>query len=181
MITGDILNAIQKELLAFTSGKGATVLFKSDYRANKLPSYTMPLILLDVPEAPDTTQYMGGATRVDMVIHINTYVLSPDVTLDDPGTSSNDLLNFIDQVRQYFSFGVFSTQEMTDILTNYGFRFTLGGIDVPDALDQDGQVKGYRIMMDSWALDTGTVLMKASSAPLATVKQIDNPPFTQNS
>ena len=179
---GDILNAVMQECRALLSDTGGTVILKTDYKASNLPTYSMPLLLVDLLEAPDSMQYPGGITRVDWNFALNSYNYMPDSMADDLSGYSMKLLDIIDNIRQHFSIGNWlnTTQSptMTDILNNYCFKFTLSGINSADALDQDGLIMGYKIVFDSVGLDNSTSIVQDSTSPLSTVDQIDNPPFS---
>lgn len=177
---GDILNAVIQEAKAFLASNAGTILLKTDYKASNLPSYSMPLLLIDLLEAPDTYQYPGGATRVDWNFALNAYNYAPDPKGDDTTGYSNQLLDIIDSIRQHFSVGDWTSGNsptMTDLLYNYGFRFTLSGITQADALDEDGLVKGYKILFETSAIDNSTNELVESSQVLEYVTQVGNPPF----
>lgn len=179
---GDILNAVMQECRKFLTDAGGTVILKTDYRASKLPTYTMPLLLVDLLEAPDSLQYPGGIERVDWNFALNIYNYMPDGTIDDTTGYSRNLLDVIDDIRRHFSIGIWLNTSiiptMVDIETKYNFKFTLSGIVPADALEnEDGLIMGYRIVFDSVGLDDGTNLVSKSTMPLAEVDQVNNPPF----
>jgi len=177
---GDILNAVMQECKALLVDEGGTIMLKTDYKTSNLPSYTMPLLLVDLLDAPDSLQYPGGLTRVDWNFAMNSYNYAPDPKADDPTGYSMQLLDIIDKIRSHFSKGIWlntTSPTMIDILNNYCFKFTLSGITSADALDQDGLIMGYKIIFDSVGVDDGTSSEVDSTAPLETVDQIDNPPF----
>ena len=175
---GAILNAVIVECRELLKDSGGTVILKTDYRATKLTTYSMPLLLLDLVEAPDSGQYPGGVTRVEWMFALNSYNYEPDSYTDDTSGYSTSLLDVIDTIRQHFSLGIWLTQGMTDILNNYCFKFTLSGIVPADALDQDGLIMGYRIVFDSIAIDTDTSFVQMSESDLEHVVQQGYPPTT---
>lgn len=176
---GDILNAVIAECKALFIDTGGTVLLKTDYKASALPSYDMPLILIDLADAPDTFQYPGGASRVDWSFLLNTYEYVPNPT-DDDGGYSVDLLLVIDTVRRHFAIGVWkntASPTITDMLNRYCFKFTLGSTEPADHIEQDGMKMGYKLTFDSCAIDNDTNSIAPSTGPLETVTQVGNPPF----
>ena len=180
-MTGDILRAIMYEAKALFIEMGGTVLLKTDYRASKLPTYSMPLLLIDFTEAPDTYQCLGGQTRCDFNIGFNSYNFMPDPTTDDPDGYSQNLMDIVDVVRQHFSAGIWSnlTQSptITDILNNYCFKFTLSGLLPADAISEDGLKMGWKIMFDCTGIDDATDSVEDSTQVLTDVTQVNNPPF----
>lgn len=173
----DILNAVMQECKAFLTDKGGTVILKTDYKASNLPTYTMPLLLVDLLDASEALQYPGGRTQIDWAFALNSYANMLDPTIDDNSGESINLLKVIDDIRRHFSIGKWLTAGMTDILNNYCFKFTLSGITPADALNEDGLVMGYKIMFDSVGLDSVTDSVQDSIYATATIEQVNNPPF----
>ena len=159
---------------------GGTVILKTDYRPKDLSSYTMPLLLVDLLDAPDSMQYPGGVTRVDWNFALNAYNYMPDPTIDDQTGGARNLLDVMDDIRRHFSMGIWMntiSPTLTDVLNDYCFKFTLEGISNADALDQDGLIMGKRIVFDCVGIDTDTEEVVESLVPLEKVNQVDNPPF----
>lgn len=173
---GQILQAVMNECSAFYADKGGTFILKTDYRVSDLPSYTMPLCLFDLIEAEESGQFVGGVTKMDWVFGMNSYNHEPNPLNEPDNGYSSGLLNVVDEIRVHFSKGIWLTQGMVDILTNYGFRFTLSGVMQADALDESGLVMGYKIVFDSMSIDLATDPINESTAPLEHVVQIDYPP-----
>lgn len=177
---GEILNAVMQEAKALLLEEKGTVILKTDFRADNLPSYDMPLLLVDLLDAPDSEELIGGATRVDWNFAFNSYGRMPDMTIDDDSGYSRDLLNVIDKIRTHFTrkqwLNTSVHPTMDDILNTYCFKWTLSGIVNADALEADGLIMGYRIVFDSVALDTGTSTTPPG-AVLEHADQVDNPPF----
>jgi hypothetical protein len=155
---GQILQAVIDECkkLLETSNPGATVIFKTDFKNMDLTTYSMPLLILDVGDAPDAGQQIGGLTRLDWQFALNTYNYMPNAQTSDDKAFSTGLMDVIDAVRRHFTKGIWLTQGMTDIEVMYGFVFSLSGIQGADMLDGDGLVLGYRIVFDSLAYDLET-------------------------
>lgn len=175
---GDILDAVLKECRAMLEDTGGTVILKTDYKPSNLPSYQMPLVLVQMVNAAEAYQYPGGATKVDWQFAMNSYNIEPDMMVDDETDYSTSLLNVIDDTRVHFSnFSPYLTTGMGDILVKYGFRFTLSGVMEADHMEQDGLTMGYKIVFDSMAIDMSTT-EDTDSVPLEHVVQVDNPPFS---
>ena len=172
---GEILQAIIDECKALLTDTGGTVIFKTDYKSDEITSYTMPLLILDMLDAPDTGQQIGGLTRCDWMFALNSYNYMPNSEVSEDAGFSTNLLTIIDTIRVHFTVGNqlgWLTEGMTTIENNYGFRFSLSGIQKADALDQDGLVLGYRIVFDSLSFDPGTTDLIPSTSEVMTV--IDN-------
>lgn len=170
---GDILNAVLNECKALlqTVDIAGTIILETDYKSDKLVTYSMPLLILDMIDAPEASQYLGGVTRMDWVFGMNSYNLQPDSYIDDVTPWSGSLLDIIDRIRAHFSLGFWLVagrtdqslpMAMADIEMAYGFKFTLSGLTRANNLDQDGLVMGWRIMFDSIAIDDATdwILLK---------------------
>jgi hypothetical protein len=172
----EILDGVIKESRELLKDIGGTVILKTNYKSTNLPSYSMPLLLLDLVDGGDTGQYAGGTTHTDWLFAFNSYNYEPDSYTDDATGYSTGLLKVIDDIRQHFSKGNWLTQGMIDVLNNYCFKYTLSGILPADAIDQDGLVMGYRIVFDSIAIDNSTNAVQISKSVLQYVEQIGYPP-----
>ena len=166
---GRILQAVIDECKALPIDGVGTIILKTDYRSSNLESYAMPLLLLDLMEAPESGQYIGALTRMDYIFALNSYNYEPNSGCDPDGGYSTSLLNIIDTIRRHFSYGVWITSEMTDILNSYGFRFTLGGLTPADPLEADGLIMGYKVVFDSISFDVETNDVAPSTAVLEDV------------
>lgn len=174
---GEILQAVMDECKEFLKDQGGTFILKTDYRTSKLASYAMPLFLFDLVSAPDSDQWLGGATNMGWLFGMNGYNYEPNAHNEDDGGYSSNLINFVDDLRTHFSKTQFLTQGMADILTKYCFKFTLSGIVPADALPiEDGLVMGYRIVFDSISIDNSTNGVQYSAETLQHVVQLCYPP-----
>ena len=179
---GQIIRATMDECRAFLqsqSGGAGTVILKTDFRAASFPSYTMPMVLVEISGADESMQLLGGLTQMGWQFAFNAYNIMPDPYGNDATGYSTDLLNIpIDSIRQHFSSqggaGGWLTEGMNDILNAYGFRYTLSGVQPADALDEDGQLMGYRIVFDSMAFDSATLNSSPSTQVLTAVRQVSN-------
>jgi hypothetical protein len=170
---GAILNAVMQECRALLADTGGEVILKTDYKNSNLPSYTMPLLIVDLLDAPDTMQYPNGRSRVDWNFALNSYANMPDPLIDDNSGSSMELLNVIDRIRIHFSAGFWKTDAMYTVQTTYCFKFTLTGISPADALNEEGLVIGYKINFDGIAIDSDTDATVLSDQPLQHVTQVN--------
>jgi len=173
---GEIMQAVIDECKKFYEGKGGTFILKTDYDSTQLTNYTMPLCLFDVVEAPDSYQFIGGATNMGWLFAMNSYNYSPNPTAEDDGGYSSSLLNVVDDIRRHFSIGIWLTAGMTAIAENYANSMMLSGVMPGDALDRDGLIKGFKVMFDTASIDTDTASVKPSTEVLETVTQICYPP-----
>jgi hypothetical protein len=173
MITGDIITAIQAEAQALTSDTGAfvgQVILKTDFKDTGEITYTMPLLMLDIMDGPESTPFCGGAHKIDWNFGLDIYNYEPNAYGDDTSGYSGSLLDVIDLVRQHFSLRSWLTAGMTALESNYGFRLTLAGIHKASALKyKDGIIMGYRIHFESMAIDDGTDAVVISTATLEAV------------
>lgn len=186
---GQITKAIIDEIKALLSGTGATVLLKTNFLTKKMPDNPGNFVLLDIDAAPDSVQYPGGLSRVDYNWSLGSYNYQPDAYNDDETDYSTSLMNFIDTIRQHFSVclpgalpisgdtNLWLTQGMTDIFNTYGFFFTLSGITIADAIEQEGLMFGFKIGFFSTAFDN-TTMFTENDIVLRTVTQIIDQPIS---
>lgn len=179
-MTGEILKAVSEETKAFLqqSNQGnfpGTVILETDFKSDQMASYAMPLVILDMQDAPETSQYLGGVTRVDWIFGMNSYNYQPDGYLDDATDYSANLLNIIDEIRRHFSLHMWiraaretdaDPMTMPDVEETYGFKFTLSGLTRANPLEKDGLVMGWRIMFDSLSVDEETDSIYPSPQPM---------------
>jgi hypothetical protein len=178
---GDIINAVLGECIAAIqipddSGVIGTAILNTDYSSDKLRSYSMPLILLDMMDGPESRQFLSGGTSIDWAFSLNTYNQAPAAYGDDVPNDgySASLLDLIDEIRQHFSLRMWLTPAMTEIETNYGFKFTFGGISRADKLEGDGLIMGWRLVFESMAIDVVTNWTEPSEYGLEIVNQFGN-------
>lgn len=171
---GEIVNAILQEAKALFAGKAGTVILRTQFKMSKIDNYKPPFLMLDVIDAPDSYQFIGGSTMMGWDFGFNTYSHEPDSSVDNDTDSATDLLNFIDIVRRHFTKGIWLTPGMAILINNYSFKFTLSGIHAADALDGDGLVMGYKIMLESVSIDEDTDSIIESLWPLEFINQIQN-------
>jgi len=182
-MTGEIMQAVLKECQQLLQAQtadiytGGTVVFKTDWKPEQTADQ-MPLILLDMIDSPDASQYLGGVTRMDWMFAMNAYSTMPDAYADDIADPySTSLINIIDVIRQHFTTAqansTWLTDEMVNITEDYGFKFTLSGLQMADALAfRTGFIKGWRILFDSVAVEEITDFTTESTEVLENVVQI---------
>lgn len=175
---GEILNAVINECTTLLNDStveggaiGGTVLLETDFLKDDQRAYSMPLVLLDLEDAPESGQWCGGSTRMEWMFGLNSYAYEPDAFNADITDFSTNLLNVIDTIRRHFSLRNWLTTEMTDIEHNYGFRFTLSGLQKAIALQRDGLIIGYRVGFDSIAIDDTTDSVQWSESVLEGLHQ----------
>jgi hypothetical protein len=104
-MTDDIVFALMQECLAIPDFQVGTVILKTDFDLTKIDSYSPPFLLLDFVEAGDSGQLIGGVTRMDWIIAMNSYGYAPDTTGDDKTGDSTSLVKIVDVPRRHFSKG----------------------------------------------------------------------------
>lgn len=178
-----IIQAVSNEAKQFLNAqtddkfKGGTCVFVTDWKPNQVAEQ-MPLILLDMQDSPEASQYLGGVTRMDWIFGMNAYSTMPDSyndDIEDPYATS--LMQIIDLIREHFSTAqansAWLTAEMVNITNDFGFKFTLSGVVRADSLPyRTGWIKGYRIMFDSLAVQESTDYVQPSAEVLENVVQI---------
>ena len=164
----EILQAVIDECNAFQPS--STIIFKTDFKNDNLPTYSMPLILIDLVDAPDSGQSIGGATIMEWLFSLNSYNYMPNAENSIDNGYSTDLIKVVDDIRRYFTVGVWQTAEMTNIENNYGFKFSLSGIMAADQIDADGLVLGYKINFISISIDMDTFDMPQSISAVTVIE-----------
>lgn len=104
-MTDEILDAVMKECQAIPYFQVGTVMLKTDFDLKKIGSYDAPFLLFDFMEAADSGQLIGGLTRMDWVIGMNSYNREPDAMGDDETGYSTGLMKVVDVPRRHFSKG----------------------------------------------------------------------------
>lgn len=102
---GEIIDVITKECKAIPDYQVGTIMLKTDFSLKDIGSYDMPMILIDWIDAGDSGQLIGGLTRMDYVLALNSYNREPDALGDDGSGYPSNLLNVIDVTRRHFSRG----------------------------------------------------------------------------
>jgi len=148
----------------------ATILFRTDFKLDNVPTYSMPLLLVDLVDAPDSGQAIGGVTIMEWIFALNSYNYMPNPEASPDGGYSSDLLEPIDCIRRHFTKSTWLTDGMREIESDYGFTFSLSGIHAADMIDSDGLAIGYKIMFSSVSIDMDTFNLGSSQSVLAVVE-----------
>lgn len=152
---GEILQAVIDECKSLNTE--GTNLLKTDYKMDKLLTYSMPLCLIDLLSAPESEQMIGGATKMDWDFAIKVYHYEPNAYLGEDGGYSTSLLNILDTFRQHFSMKIWNCDSMAYVVENYGIKFTFLGINNAEPIDPDGLKMGYAIGFGTVAFDLETL------------------------
>lgn len=177
-MTGEIIYAVQQEILALFADTGASFILRDDFKSSDWPSYKLPLVVAKVEEDnEDVMEYPGGLTQLGWRFILSGYNYQPNQDGSDPTDYSATRINVIDTIRTHFkTFGVFTTPEMATAFTNYGIRWTLSGIQDAEQLEHpDGMVLGKAIVFDTISFDRTTRGWN-DVTPLQTIQQIGYPP-----
>lgn len=106
---GFILNAVIQEAKQFLLSEdvGAQLITRTNFKSGKVNiDKNIPLVLLDLNEAQDSYQLIGGLTMCGWKWSFNSYAYMPDAYNDDPSGYSAELLyDPIDTIRRHFSLG----------------------------------------------------------------------------
>jgi hypothetical protein len=160
MIESDIITAIQMEAQALCSDAGefiGQVILKTDFENSEHMTYSMPLVMLDIIDGPESCQFCGGAKRVDWNFGFDVYNYLPNAYGDDVSGYSSSLMDVKTKLTNHFCLRAWLTEGMTNLENNYAFRLTWRGDHKATAIRyQDGLLKGWRVMFDSVAVDDGT-------------------------
>ena len=163
-----ILQAVLAECQA--AQPNSTIIFKTDFKLDNVLTYTMPLLLIDLIDAPESGQAIGGMTIMEWLFALNSYNYMPNPEVSPDGGYSTDLLKPVDEIRRHFTIGNWMTDGMTEIEENYGFKFSLSGITGADQIDADGLISGYKINFNSISVDVETFDMKKSHSVVTVVE-----------
>ena len=156
MILSDITHALLQELKYLFVDIGGTFLLDTSLKEDV--AYNMPLCILELGDGGESARLPGnGATRIDLDFSFRVYNYEPDAWNEEDAKFATSQLDIIDTIRNYFENEKWTTQEMVDLTTNYGFRLTFMGINKAESLqDEEKIILGYRINFSSIAIDGGT-------------------------
>ena len=163
-----ISQAIIEEIQAFVNSDttglftGATVMIDTDFNISKVPSYILPLIILEIDSASDSRQLIGGLTQMEWSWNLTVYAFEPDpYAQSDYGTG---LLAIVDKLYEHFATGIFLTQHIQDIKTNYGFTYIFSGITKAQEIEKDNKIViGRKIQFESVAANNNTSFVNDST------------------
>ena len=152
----DIIIALQKEMKAFFLSTGGTYLLDTELQDDITASF--PLCILDVSDAPDSARLPGnGVTRMEWNFGLRIYSWEPGAYNPDDGGYSAGLLQIVDDLRNYMENEVWATQEMKDLLTDYGFRLTYMGTSKAEPLQMGEKLcLGYKHLFGTIVVEEAT-------------------------
>lgn len=157
MILSDITHALLQELKYLFADRGGTYILDTNLKEDA--AYSFPLCILELGDGSESARLPGnGATRIDLDFSFRVYNYEPDAYNDEDANNATSQLDIIDTIRNYFENEKWTTQEMVDLTTNYGFRLTMtGGITKAEQIQAEEKIiMGYRINFSSIAIDPGT-------------------------
>lgn len=176
-----IMQAVEAECQAFGASVAGDplgtpqIMLVTNFKDIDMATYTMPLILIYIVDAPDTSRYIGGMKKSDWQLAFGSYHYNPDADLNDLSAYPASLSIIIDLIADHFATGLtgnaWLTSSMTTIWQNYGFKVTLNGIGRADPLGKDGLLMGWKVNFDSIALSRNTSNTAISTAALQYVIQ----------
>ena len=171
-ISQAFLEELQTYVNADTTGMyaDATVMIDTDFNINNLPTYILPLIILEIDESPQSRQLIGGASQMEWNINIVVYAFEPDPY--GAGTYGTELLNIVDDLRHHFT-GVFLSPKMDALVTNYMFNNTFTGVVKAQEIEKNNKIViGRKIQFESVGLDLKTLTTIDSTSDLTYI--VDN-------
>jgi hypothetical protein len=152
----DIIIALTKELKYFFLDKNGTCILDTELSDDITASF--PLCILDVSDAPDSARLPGnGVTRMEWNFSLRIYAFEPNAYNSEELNYSANLLQIIDDIRNFFENESWATQEMNDLLTNYGLRITYEGTTKAENIQIGEKLcMGFRHHFSSIAIDQNT-------------------------
>ena len=154
---GQVIEALSNEIKALFAETGCTVLRDTQFSVDKMPLYTVPVIIISANNTPDEYQYIGGITAVDIDFNIKVFFYDLNSGLDEDSGYSADAYNVIDTIRKYIALSDWTMQGMKDMVTNYGFKMTLNGSIKETMLQNEaGIIPGYSLTYNSVGIDNET-------------------------
>ena len=175
LISQAIIDEVNAYKAADTTGMylGATVMIDTDFNIHNVPSYTLPLIILEIDDAPNSVQLVGGATQMEWNWYLTIYAFEPDpYAASSYGTG---LLQIIDDLRQHFNGVNFLAQSFIDIQNNFSFTFVLNGVIKAQEIEKDNKIViGRKIQFESVAFDSKTQPVTDSTNALSTIQNTFN-------
>jgi len=172
----DISQAFIEELQTYVNADTtgmyarATVMIDTDFNITNVPTYILPLIILEIDEAPSSRQLIGAPTQMEWNINIVVYVFEPDPY--GAGTYGTGLLAIVDDLRQHFA-GAFLSPKMDALVTKYMFNNSFTGIVKAQEIEKNNKVViGRKIQYESVGIDFKTASTIDSTSDLTYI--VDN-------
>jgi hypothetical protein len=136
-----VINALTKELKYLVKDNEGMVILDTNIKNDA--SFSLPLVVLECDDAPESAALMGGLVRMDWSFRMRIYTQGPDAYADDETELSTSHLDFMDVIKNHFIKGVWKTKLMYDLVTSYEFRMTYTGTYKAQDLDtEDRTIKG---------------------------------------
>jgi hypothetical protein len=134
----------------------ATVLIDTDFNIQQVPSYILPLIILEIDEAPNSGQLIGGATQAEWNWGLVIYALEPDpYGQTSYGTGQ---LKIVDDLQEHFCGLTFLAQTFIDVQANLNFTYAFKGINKAPEIEKNNKIIiGRKINFESVAFDDSTL------------------------
>lgn len=153
----DVQHSIQLECIALVEKFTGQFVLMTDYSDTSEITYSFPLLMLEVQDAPDSFEFLGGATSMSWDFRMGVYGYNANSYGDNPTGDAELNLNPVDIVRTHFSLREWITQEMKDIEERYSFKMTYAGTHRARALkNANGLAQGFAHYWQSEAVDDGT-------------------------
>lgn len=171
LISQAIIDEVNAYKTADTTGMylGSTVMIDTDFNIGKIPSYTLPLIILEIDDAPNSVQLVGGATQMEWNWYLTVYAFEPDPYV--ASSYGTGLMKIIDDLRQHFTGVNFLAQSFIDIQDNFSFTFVLSGVTKAQEIEKDNKIViGRKIQFESVAFDNLTQPVTESTSELTTIE-----------
>ena len=163
-MTGQIIEAICKELQALFEETGTTVLRDTNFKPEDMPLYTMPCVVVEIASSNEFFQYSGGATSGDWDININSFFYDFNANLGNDSGYSTDAYNIIETLIEHFAMQTFLSAEMIAAVASYSLKLTLNGTIRDNELQHNGGViPGYSITYNTVAVNTNTAWVESKT------------------
>lgn len=171
-MTGTIITGLLKELEMLFDGTNATVLMDTQWDEEEMPIHTLPAIVLQLADSPESDQNIGGATQYQFDWVITVIELIPNAEYSPDGGYSFNLFDTLDKVRKHFAVKQWLTPEFIALATDYSFVMTLNGVTKgAKQKSGNGVVMSFNISYASVAIDPTTTHTQYSDAALEKVEQ----------
>jgi hypothetical protein len=154
---GDIIYAFIQELKSLVGDTGSTILLRTNWKRTDMPTYKMPLVLIDIHPTGECMQLIGGLTMMDYDCAFSVYNYQQG-TPEDPTDYSATRINNADAVRQHFSdFSNFNAAQMASAFNTYGMRLSFQGAGAAEPLEtENGLAMGRAWHFSVTAFDNST-------------------------
>lgn len=139
-MTGQIIEAICKELQSLFSETGVTVLRDTNFKPDDMPLYTMPFVVVSVANSNEFFQFSGGSISADWDININSFFYDFNANLGNDNGYSTEAYNILETLLEHFAMQNFTSVEMIAAVENYNLKLTLNGTIRDNEMQHNGGV-----------------------------------------